>query len=501
MRGNHIILICLVLITKFSFGQSIVDSCFTSVNSSTNFISSGDLVNMSTVEADVIEWTGSGWTGGWPDANLTIPPPTNSVGCRAIFIGNATTWTSGGEGFGLRLNSPLIAGQTYSFVFNYVSHGAGSDGAFSPGIYTNPTPALGYFVGNLPAVGYTWTMNTFSFTATAAQTGHTWIIITTAPSGSSGLINSFCNTCNDTSAVNCSVNLGNDTTLCQGDALILNATTSNATYQWQDNSTNPTYTVSQQGTYWVKVTVNNCIATDTINVSYNPLPMIGLGNDTTLCQGDALILNATTSNATYQWQDNSTNPTYTVSQQGTYWVKVTVNNCIATDTINVSYNPLPVIGLGNDTTLCQGDALILNATTSNATYQWQDNSTNPTYTVSQQGTYWVKVTVNNCSMADTLKVESKNCEIIIEMPNVFTPNNDGVNDYFYPIELKGITHVTLGIYNRWGQKLIETNNILTGWDGKYNGQVCTDGTYFWIIRYTTITNESKVLTGFLTLIK
>jgi gliding motility-associated-like protein len=157
--------------------------------------------------------------------------------------------------------------------------------------------------------------------------------------------------------------------------------------------------------------------------------------------------------------------------------------------------------LGNDTTLCQGDALILNATTPNATYQWQDNSTNPTYTVSQQGPYWVKVTVNNCSMTDTLKVEYEDCEIIIEMPNVFTPNNDGVNDYFCPIELKGTNHAILVIYNRWGQKIIETNNILTGWDGKYNGQVCTNGTYFWNVRYNTNTNESKVLRGFLTLIK
>lgn len=363
MRYNLSLIIFLILITKISFGQSIIDSCFSSVVPSTTFTSSLNLANMGPDQSDLIEWTGTAWIGGWPTANLTIPPPVNTVGCRAIFIGNATTWTTGGEGFGLQLNSPLIVGQTYSFIFNYVSHGTGSNGVFNPSFYTNSSPVLGYLVGNLPAVGYMWTTNTFSFTATSAQSGHTWIIITTAPSGSSGLINSFCKACNDTTSVNCSVNLG------------------------------------------------------------------------------------------------------------------------------------------NDTTLCQGDNIILNATTSNATYQWQDNSTNPTYTVSQQGTYWVNVTVNNCSMTDSLTVESKECEIILEMPNVFTLNNDGTNDYFHPVKLKGIDQASLKIYNRWGQKLFETSNILTGWDGKYYGQECTEGTYFWIIQYATITNESKTLTGFLTLIK
>src|SRR5690606_15424578 len=85
----------------------------------------------------------------------------------------------------------------------------------------------------------------------------------------------------------------------------------------------------------------------------SPLPQItlNLGNDTALCQGETLTLYATTANATYLWQDNSTNPTFNVTQQGTYWVQVT-NNCgTTTDTINVSYNPIPTVNLGNDTTL------------------------------------------------------------------------------------------------------------------------------------------------------
>ena len=159
------------------------------------------------------------------------------------------------------------------------------------------------------------------------------------------------------------------------------------------------------------------------------------------------------------------------------------------------------INLGNDVTLCLGETLLLDATTLNATYNWQDNSINPTFVVSQEGVYWVVIENNNCTMTDTINVLYENCEIILEIPTVFTPNSDGINDYFQPKQIKGIMQSTLSIYNRWGQKLIETDELLAGWDGKYNNMYCSDGTYFWVIKYITIANESITLKGFLTLIK
>ena len=123
---------------------------------------------------------------------------------------------------------------------------------------------------------------------------------------------------------------------------------------------------------WIKVTSSPQLMENIITHLISP-PSISNGftfnlvNDTTLCQGETLTLDATSSNAAYLWQDNSTNPSFTVTQQGTYWVEVT-NNCgTTTDTINVSYNALPTVNLSNDT-LCQGETLTLDATSSNATY-------------------------------------------------------------------------------------------------------------------------------------
>jgi gliding motility-associated-like protein len=248
-----------------------------------------------------------------------------------------------------------------------------------------------------PNSTYLWQDNSTTPTLNITQQGIYWVQIT----GS-------CGTIADTTNVNYNprpiVNIRNDTNICQGETLLLDATTPNATYLWQDNSTNSTFNITQQGTYWVEVTVNNCSTSDTIQVNYNPIPTVNIGNDTTTCQGETLLLDATTPNSTYLWQDNSTTPTFNITQQGIYWVQVTVSNCRTSDTIEINYNPSPTIELPNDTNICQGDTLTLDASTTNATYLWQDNSTTPTFNTTQQGTYWVEVTVKNCSTSDTIQV-------------------------------------------------------------------------------------------------
>ncbi|QQR86666.1 MAG: gliding motility-associated C-terminal domain-containing protein [Flavobacteriales bacterium] len=200
------------------------------------------------------------------------------------------------------------------------------------------------------------------------------------------------------------VNLGPDQLLCTGQQAVLNATAPGATYLWQDGSTAPTFTVTGAGIYDVDVTVNGCTGTDAVQFWYNPYPALDLGNDTTMCVGQNLPLNVFVPGATYQWQNNSPAPSYTVTGPGTYEVDVTLNGCTAQDTIVVNYNPLPAVALGNDTTLCDGEVLILDATTPNAQYLWQDGSTNGTLQVTAAGAYDVEVTVNGCSGTDAVNV-------------------------------------------------------------------------------------------------
>ena len=207
-----------------------------------------------------------------------------------------------------------------------------------------------------------------------------------------------------------------------------------------------------------------------------------LGNDTTLCEGETLQLKVSIPNATYTWQDGSHDSTFTVTQGGTYYVSAFFPdyNITTYDTINVTYIPYPVVNLGNSTILCQGQTLLLNASTNNATYLWQDGSTAPTFNATQDSTYWVKVTdtTANCSTTATIKLE---CDAEPVIPNIFTPNGDGSNDNFV---IKNIEYwdINLQVFNRWGNEVYNVDNYQNNWDGKYKGNPVSDGTYFYIIK-------------------
>lgn len=291
------------------------------------------------------------------------------------------------------------------------------------------------------------------------------------------------------------INLGNDTTFCSQELLVLDASFPYSTCTWHNNTHNPIYPVTHQGVYWVKVT-NSCgMDIDTIVVNYNSIPIVNFGNDTLICQGDSLQLNIDFQNTQFIWQDNSTNSNFIVSQPGTYWVS-TNNYCGGwIDTINVDYKPLLIIDLGNDTTLCLGDNLLLTASTPNASYVWQDESNQPDFFVNQKGVYSVEVTLNGCKASDTISIDDY-CEINLELPNVITVNEDGVNNLFVPIINHGISSMHTSIYNRWGNSVYETDNLSIEWDGKN----VSNGTFFWVINYTSKIGTFGSLHGFVTVI-
>jgi gliding motility-associated-like protein len=208
---------------------------------------------------------------------------------------------------------------------------------------------------------------------------------------------------------NPTVNLGNDTSLCQGSNLLLNAGAGQAAYLWSTGAVTPTISVNAAGPYWVQVTnANNCTARDTMNVlNIYPRPIINLGNDTSFCQGGSTTLNAGTGFATYLWSTGAATQSITANSAGTYWVRgVTVDGCIGTDTLrilNVFANP--TVNLGNDTSLCQGSNLLLNAGAGQAAYLWSTGAVTPTISVNAAGPYWVQVTnANNCTARDTINV-------------------------------------------------------------------------------------------------
>jgi gliding motility-associated-like protein len=204
--------------------------------------------------------------------------------------------------------------------------------------------------------------------------------------------------------------------------------------------------------------------------------------------------------AGYLWSNGSTTSSINVLTSGTYWLQAGIAQCSSTDSINIIFDSAPTINLGNDTTICQGQTITLNSDPA-VSYLWSNGSTLSSINVSASGTYWAQASNGQCSNTDSLSIYVSNCELEIELPNVFTPNRDGLNDNFIPVKYKGVTTATLKIFNRWGIQLFNTDNLQQGWNGYYNGSICSDGTYYWIVQYTTSSSEPQELKGLLTLIK
>ena len=105
------------------------------------------------------------------------------------------------------------------------------------------------------------------------------------------------------------------------------------------------------------------------------------------------------------------------------------------------------------------------------------------------------------SECDSITILVEVCEIKLELPNIITPNNDGSNDLFIPLQSKNIEKMNTQIFNRWGNLVFETDNLHIEWDGKSKGQLVADGVYFWIVNYTDINGKVEMMKGSVTVMK
>lgn len=198
------------------------------------------------------------------------------------------------------------------------------------------------------------------------------------------------------------VDLGNDTTICFGDSLLLLA--SGVSGSWQNGSTADSFWVSSAGTYYFSDNAGNCINSDTIVVSQLAAPpVINLGPDLTICDGDSATLQSGLPAVNLQWNTGAMSSNLTVVNSGTYWVSYTDQCVQVIDTVVVQVIPVASFDLGPDTTICLGDSLLL-VVSSAGPWTWQDNSTDSTFLVTSAGTYFVTVGHPQCAVSDTITV-------------------------------------------------------------------------------------------------
>ncbi|MBK7667112.1 MAG: gliding motility-associated C-terminal domain-containing protein [Sphingobacteriaceae bacterium] len=112
---------------------------------------------------------------------------------------------------------------------------------------------------------------------------------------------------------------------------------------------------------------------------------------------------------------------------------------------------------------------------------WNNGSTSNSIIPYKEGMYWVKTESKTCGITvDSVKVKLKACDCEILIPNSFTPNEDGKNDYFFPVLTCEYSYYSLTIEDRW-DNTVSTNNVNAKWDGRYKGNLCPDDIYIYRI--------------------
>jgi gliding motility-associated-like protein len=192
-----------------------------------------------------------------------------------------------------------------------------------------------------------------------------------------------------------------------------NSSTNTVSYLWNfgdgntSTLTSPAHTYNTIGTFTVTLICYGAgICNDTISQTITILatPIVNLGPDQALCNGNSATFDAGNPGDTYLWSNGANSETITVSTAGQYWVQVTNGLCSGSDTVNVTVGLAAAVELGPDILLCNGGTATLDAGNPGMSYLWSNGQTTQKITATSTGTYFVIVSNNGCTGSDSVNV-------------------------------------------------------------------------------------------------
>lgn len=285
---------------------------------------------------------------------------------------------------------------------------------------------------------------------------------------------------------------------------------------------NPSHQFTMAGVRNVRLIINDdlpCYDTTYHPVYVDSMPYLTFVTDKhAICVGDkvtftpdylytARTLNWDFNDGTHWIQNGAT--THSFDKPGTYWITLYADFPVCADLVHsdsVVVHAFPVVNLGPDSVIClDGPSIrvtdINNAGATDMTWLWSTGATGPAIDIVHPGLYSVTATRGDCSTTENVLV-NKDC--YTDVPNAFSPNGDGSNDYFYPRQLlsKGVTSFSMTVFNRWGQKVFETTRIDgRGWDGRFNDKDQPMGVYIYQIRAVLKNGQVEEYSGNVTLVR
>ena len=286
--------------------------------------------------------------------------------------------------------------------------------------------------------------------------------------------------------------------ICQGDSIEIDAGQNKDSYLWNfKNASSPIITVKDTGIYWVEVEKSVCTFRDSAIVRFHePVSKSILGKDTSSCANVPISISALNDFSIYKWQNGNPSKSISPSFSGDYILEVKNEfGCRKSDTINFRQLPIPKPDIIMQTSIeqfCNDSTVKLSVNQEFDSYLWQNGETSSSIVLRRNASdeYSVSVTNSNCSNSAQKKID---CTPFIHIPNIFTPNNDNINDRFR-IQNLDLNSWKLEVYNRWGKQVFNSEPYQNDWDA--NG--LPDGIYL----YQLINSkEDKKLKGWVEILR
>lgn len=261
----------------------------------------------------------------------------------------------------------------------------------------------------------------------------------------------------------------------------------------------------------------NCPSANCIPAPPCPLPNPNIVGVSSACSGNNVTLTAS-GGITYIWSTGDTMASVTVSPANTTTYTVTATNACGSKTFEkvVTVIPTPTADfMFSPTGVIKPNGIVafrdISINGGGALWNFDDPSSGvndsstfmfPTHVYTAPGYYCTSLVSLNATCVDTVtKCITVTGDGIISIPNVFTPNGDGINDLFF-IYTEGFKKLRCTIYDRWGLKMAEWDTIFGGWDGRTtSGMVASDGVYYYTMQATAVNDKVTEQQGFLQLLK
>ena len=314
------------------------------------------------------------------------------------------------------------------------------------------------------------------------------------------------------------------TAVCEGSLLSLQSPPGD-TYEWtgpdgftsaeQAPIVTDAATTANNGLYSLKVTASGCPSFASTTVTVFQQITSTVSGDVSVCQGASTPISVQSNGGLYyKWMpsagldhDDQATVNASPAQTTTYSVVVSNGGCY-TDSKSVTVTVLqsPYANAGGDKTIMEGNSVMLNGTAKgdDVSYYWTPadrldnaNSLTPIASPIDNTTYTLHVVSNhNCGESDSsvfVRVFKT-----VKIPNTFTPNNDGINDYWDIYQLNTYPESLLTVFDRYGQKVYQSTGYAKPWDGKYNNSPLPTGTYYYII---DLKNNIPKMAGWVVIVK